>query len=195
ILFNSLAKRGTLAMWSLLIHLLLSRHHAVKFTASNMENFAFARDGGPPFSSILYRRNPYSGTPVNRVWFSATITVLLGLLAFARPTVSGAVFTTSVVAQYMTNSIPITGRFLGQNGFKPGPFYLGKFSPLVAAITVAWMSFMYIVLLFPAVPQIMAAGMGYTVVVMRGLICCSIAYYYFPGYGDKTRFKGPIRNI
>ncbi|KAJ6631199.1 APC amino acid permease [Mycena sp. CBHHK59/15] len=194
ILFNSFGKQGTLAIWCLIIVVQFMIGTTI-LTASSRENFAFARDGGLPFSSVIYRINPYSGTPVNSVWVSATIAGLLGLLSFAGPAAIGAIFSLSVVAQYISDSIPIAARFLGQNDFQPGPFSLGKFSFPVAAVAVTWMAFMSVVLLFPAVPQVDATDMNYSAVVVGGFLFLSISYYHFPGYGGKTWFKGPIRNL
>ncbi|KAJ7145402.1 amino acid/polyamine transporter I [Mycena crocata] len=194
ILFNSFGKKGTLVVWSFLIIVQFMIGTTI-LTASSRENFAFARDGGLPFSSVIYRINRYSGTPVNSVWVSATIAGLMGLLAFAGPVAIGALFTLSVVAQYISDSIPIAARFLGENDFRPGPFSLGRFSLPVAIVAVTWMLFMSIVLLFPSVPQVTATDINYSVVVVGGFLILSITYYYFPGYGGKTWFKGPIRNL
>ena len=54
-----------------------------KVLAASRQSFAFARDGALPFSSILYRMNGYTGTPVNTAWFVAAISTLLGLLSLA----------------------------------------------------------------------------------------------------------------
>ncbi|KAJ7185274.1 APC amino acid permease [Mycena filopes] len=194
ILFNSFGKRGALGIWCLLIVVQFMIGNTI-LTASSRENFAFARDGGLPFSSVIYRINRYSGTPVNSVWVSATIAGLLGLLSFAGPAAIGAIFTLSVVAQYISDSVPIAARFLGENEFRPGPFDLGRFSRPVAVIAVVWMVFMSVVLLFPALPQTNAEEMNYSVVVLGGFLFLSLAYYYFPVYGGRTWFKGPVRNL
>jgi hypothetical protein len=57
----------------------------------------------------------------------AFISLLLGLLAFAGANAIGAIFSLVVTAQYLAYSVPISARFLGGGGFKPGPFSLGKF--------------------------------------------------------------------
>ena len=89
--------------------------------------FAFARDGALPFSKYLYRIDSRSGTPVNCVWVSGILAMLLGLLSFAGSLAIGAVFTVCVVAQYVSDAIPIAARFLGGQDFEPGPFNLRAF--------------------------------------------------------------------
>lgn len=95
--------------------------------ASSRQVFAFSRDGALPFSSILYKMNSYTETPVNTVWFSSLCAALLGLLVFAGEQAINAVFSISVVALYIAYAIPIVARFAFKNDFKPGPFNLGFF--------------------------------------------------------------------
>lgn len=95
--------------------------------AASRQSFAFARDGALPFSSVLYRMNGYTKTPVNTVWFCAFFATLMGLLAFAGAQAINAVFSISVIALYVAYAIPITARWVFENEFKPGPFYLGWF--------------------------------------------------------------------
>lgn len=159
--------------------------------------------------------NDYTKTPVNTVIYVAILSLLLGLLAFAGPSATNAIFSLSIVALYVAYAIPIAARFVFKNDFQPGPFNLGRFvssfiislipwyayqptppqSMPVAAISVLWMSFMGIVFLFPTLPQTDVADMNYTVVVMGGTLLLSLVWYYFPKYGGVHWFTGPVRNI
>ncbi|KAF9238376.1 amino acid permease-domain-containing protein [Melanogaster broomeanus] len=172
IFFNSFGQQGTLGIWAIVVLVL----------ASSRQSFAFARDGALPFSSILYRMNSFTGTPVNTVWFVAAVAILLGLLAFAGPEAINAIFAISVTALYIAYSIPIAARFIFTNDFKPGPFSLGVFSLPVAIISVSFMA---------RTP----ATMNYTVVVLGGILFLSLVWYYFPVYGGVHWFTGPVRNV
>ncbi|KAJ7124099.1 amino acid/polyamine transporter I [Mycena crocata] len=187
ILLNSFGKRGMLTIWSFIFIALL-------LTSSSRQTFAFSRDGALPFSRFLYKIHPVTGTPVHCVWFSATCAALLGLIPFAGPAATGALFSLGVVGQYVANSIPITARFLGGQPFKKGPFNLGAFSKPVAIVAVFWMWFMTVVLMFPTAPNPLAETMNYTVVVMGGVLFLAIGYYYIPYYGGRHWFKGPVSN-
>jgi amino acid transporter len=182
--------------------------------AASRQTFAFARDGALPLSGWLYRMNHYTQTPVNTVIYVAFFSVLLGLLVFAGPSATNAIFSLSVVSLYVAYSIPIAARFLFKNDFKPGPFNLGSFvrcllflsvcctcqllnpqSMPVGVISVLWMMFMGIVFLFPPLPQTDVASMNYTVVVLGGTMLLSILWYYFPKYGGVHWFTGPVRTL
>ena len=87
--------------------------------------FSFARDGGYPFSKFLYHINTRSGAPTYCVWISGILAMLLGLLSFAGPLATEAIFTVSIVAQFVSIATPIAARYLGSQEFVPGPFSLG----------------------------------------------------------------------
>ena len=97
--------------------------------AASRQSFAFSRDGALPFSSVLYRMNSYTGTPVNTVFFTAIFSLLLGLLVFAGEQAINAVFAISVTGLYIAYAIPIAARWIWykSNGWKDGPFSLGWF--------------------------------------------------------------------
>jgi hypothetical protein len=59
------------------------------------------------------------------VWACAFVAALIGLIALAGQTASGAIFAMSVVGQYICNATVIVCRFFGGSQFTPGPFYLG----------------------------------------------------------------------
>jgi len=194
ILFNSLGQRGTLAVWSVVV--------AVQFMmgtssllASSRQTFAFARDGGLPFSRYLYRVNPHTQTPVNCAWFSAFIALLLGLLSFAGSAAISAIFSIGVLGLYIAYIIPILSRFAGGTEWKPGPFSLGKMGLPVAMVAVAWMIFSIVILIFPTSPDPTAPEMNYTVVVLGGWIALCLVYYFLPVYGGVHWFRGPISNV
>lgn len=65
----------------------------------------------------------------------------------------------------------------------------------MAVISVTWMAFTGVVFLFPATPAVGVGDMNYTVVVLGGVLIFSLVYYYFPKYGGKNWFTGPVSTI
>jgi hypothetical protein len=57
------------------------------------------------------------------------------------------------------------------------------------------MTFIIVILLFPLNPGPTPATMNYTVVVVGGIFTTSTIYYFFPVYGGRHWFSGPVRNI
>jgi len=195
IFYNSFGEKATLGIWSVVVLTQWGMGSSIVL-ATSRQVFAFSRDGAMPFSGWLYRMNGFTKTPVNTVWFSVFIAALLGLLAFAGDAAIGAVFSISVIGLYIAYTIPIGARFIfkGHN-YKPGPFNLGAFGLPVAAIAIAFMTFINIVFLFPADLAPAVADMNYAVVVMGGVMVGSLIWYWFPKYGGVNWFEGPISTV
>ncbi|KAG6853774.1 hypothetical protein C0991_001485 [Blastosporella zonata] len=180
ILFNSFGTKGTLAVWAWIIIVQFDMGVGMLTTASR-QIFAFSRDGALPFSRFIYNVNTRTHAPIFAVWTVAGASLLLGLLAFAGTNAISAIFSLVVAGQYFAYSVPITARFVGSNTLKRGPFSLGKWSKLVAAAAVIWMTFIIVVFLFPTNPAPTSATMNYTVVVLV--------------YGGRHWFTGPVQTI
>ncbi|KAF7376376.1 GABA permease [Mycena sanguinolenta] len=191
IFFNSVGKRGTLAIWSFMI-LTLWMTGMDYLIAGSRQLFAFSRDRALPLSGWLYNINPRTKTPVNAVIFLASMALLLGLLSFAGPLAITAVFTMSIVCQYIGFATPIIARFVGGQPFSPGPFNLGFMSAPVAFVASAYMIFMIVVFMFPAIPGPTSHSMNYTAVVLGGTLMLSLGYYLFSG---RHWFTGPVETI
>ncbi|GJJ13305.1 hypothetical protein Clacol_007557 [Clathrus columnatus] len=186
IIFNSLGSRGTLALWSI-IALVQYMMGSSMLLAASRQTFAFSRDGALPFSKYMYRINSFTKTPVNTVWFVAFLSAMLGLLAFAGPSATNALF---------SYSIPIAVRHIfSRDTFTPGPFSLGRWSLLIATIAITFMTFINIIFFFPTSPNPGVQDMNYTVVVIGGALFGSLGWYYFPVYGGVHWFNGPMKTV
>jgi hypothetical protein len=54
---------------------------------------------------------------------------------------------------------------------------------------------MIVVFMFPAIPDTTSHSMNYTVVVLGGTLMISLGYYFFPKYGGRYWFTGPVETI
>ncbi|KAF8994230.1 hypothetical protein BDQ17DRAFT_1392446 [Cyathus striatus] len=149
--------------------------------------------GALPSSHYLYKINHTTETPVNCIIFCTFCTMLLGLLTFAGPVAITAIFSMGVMCQYISYSLLIAARFFGGSTFVPGPFYMGKLSAPVAYVALLFMAFMVLVLLFPTNPGPTSADMNYSVMVVGGIISLCLTYYFFPVYGGRYWFTGPVK--
>ncbi|KAH6912903.1 APC amino acid permease [Coprinopsis sp. MPI-PUGE-AT-0042] len=194
IFLQSFGKTGTLIIWSVVVIVNYMMGSSMLLAASR-QIFAFSRDQALPFSKWLYQINLYTLTPIHTVWYCAFLAICVGLLSFAGPLAISAAFASAVGGQYVAYSIPIAARYLGKNNFEPGPFSLGPLSAPCAFISVAFMTFMIVVFLFPLTPGVTLGNMNYTVVVLFGVLILSLIWYYFPVYGGVNWFKGPVRTV
>lgn len=68
-------------------------------------------------------------------------------------------------------------------------------SYISAVYSVAWMTFIFILLLFPSYESVGPQEMNYAVAVLGFVLVFCVGYYYVPGFGGKTFFTGPVRTI
>lgn len=193
IAFNSLGKSGSIA---LLVFLWFSSicNCSILMVAASRETFAFARDHGLPFSGFL-RVLSSNKTPARAVGFVAICSLAEGLLMLVNTIAINSIFNLAIMGLYFAYCMPLVARLIFGH-FTPGVWYMGdKLSLISAVYSVAWMTFIFILLLFPTYPNPTATEMNYAVVVLGFVLIFCVAYYYVPGFGGKTFFTGPVRTI
>lgn len=95
---------------------------AIMTTSSRM-TYAFARDGGLPFSKFFAKVHPRLGQPLNALILAATLTILFGLILIGSSSAFSALISASVVALGVSYAIPVAinlcrGRsMLGERSF------------------------------------------------------------------------------
>ena len=158
-------------------------------TSNSRMLFAFARDGGLPFSGYISRVSPRFRSPHVAVWVSvaAAMTLVLGAEAAStyREKVYNTVTALSTIALYASYGVPIA---LGQRARRKGtwkrrgPWDLGRASSLVNTVALAWIAVLTVLFVLP--PNEVA---GFT---FAGLLAL-LALYWFRG--RKADFRGPPR--
>jgi hypothetical protein len=68
-------------------------------------------------------------------------------------------------------------------------------SVVCAYYSIFWMTFIFILLLFPSYQDPNAQEMNYAVVVLGFVLVFCLVFYYFPKYGGKTFFTGPVNTL
>ncbi|KAH7914587.1 amino acid transporter [Hygrophoropsis aurantiaca] len=186
-----LGKRGMLGIWSVIIVTQVVTGAAQGVDASRVV-FAFARDGALPGSRWWKQMNPRTQTPVNAVWFvmaGAAACGLLGFSAAALSSLAGA----SVIGLYISYAVPIFLRITsGRNRFIPGPFSLGSWYMPIGIVSILWVAFMVVLLLFPTVQAVRAPGMNYAVVIIVGMFVFASGYWVVSA---RKWFRGPVSNV
>jgi amino acid transporter len=114
-------------------------------TSTSRMMFAFARDGGLPFSKVLKKVNPKFLTPTAAIWVSVALALASCLYggAFAVLAAGCAVFL------YISYVMPVAAGLWaeGKTWTKKGPFHLGwlskpvAFLAIVGALVLIWVGF------------------------------------------------------
>lgn len=103
-------------------------------TSTSRMTFAFARDGGLPFSKKLRQVSPKHQTPVNAIWVTALISIACTLYAPAFTTL----VTACVIFLYFSYVMPAAAGIFayGKTWTKMGPFNIGSWYRVVSVICV-----------------------------------------------------------
>ncbi|KAH8685832.1 amino acid permease-domain-containing protein [Tricladium varicosporioides] len=193
IALNSLGVNGAIAI---LIFLWFSSicNCSILMVAASRETFAFARDHGLPGSFYL-RVLSANKTPARAVGFVALISLAEGLLMLVNTIAINSIFNLAIMGLYFAYCMPLVSRLLFRK-FTPGVWYMGDTLSLISACySVAWMTFIFIILLFPTYPDPTPQEMNYAVAVLGFVLVFCVVYYFVPGFGGKTFFTGPVRTI
>jgi amino acid transporter len=145
--------------------------------------YAFARDGGLPFSKTWAFVSKAHQTPSNAIWGLSVLAMVLALSV----QVYSAVVSIAVIALYISYGLPIVARLYfriknsgSQNKDALGPWNLGKFSNFNAVIAIAWIFFITVDFILP--PNQLAG-----IVVLGCLILLIVIWFV----GAKKKFPGP----
>ncbi|KAF4593651.1 hypothetical protein EYR40_008439 [Pleurotus pulmonarius] len=188
---NVLGKKGMLAIWCLLISIQWVNGISQGVDASRVV-FAFARDNALPGSRWWKQINPYTQTPVNAVWLVMSCTVVLGLFGFSDAALSSLAGAT-VVGIYTSYGIPIFLRITsGRGKLKPGPFSLGKYYMPIGIISVAWIAFVEVLLLFPYTQSPAPIDMNYAIVLVAAVLLFASGSWVLSA---RKWFTGPVPNV
>jgi len=147
-------------------------------TSLSRMTYAFARDGGLPYSKALKTVSPVYRTPVVAIWVGAALTVIGTLYAPAFLVLAAG----CAVFLYISYAMPIAAGLWqeGKTWNHKGPFNLGAASKPVAvlailgAVILAWVGFQ------PPNDKVLYVGVGLAVVMV---------VFWFAV--ERNRFEGP----
>ncbi len=163
-------------------------------TSTSRMIYAFARDGGLPFSGLLKSVSPTHRTPVAAIW--ATAILCSALTAITTPLGAFAALSTGCAMYlYISYAMPVIAGFLaeGKTWTTYGSFRLGGLSKLFAIIVMIGVVLVTIAghTFVPSIPGDAAAGTSF----VPGLIYYSLGFMIFLvilWFGiENRRFKGP----
>ncbi|MFO1349804.1 MAG: amino acid permease [Gammaproteobacteria bacterium] len=148
-------------------------------TSTSRMMFAFARDGGLPFSGSLRHVSAAHRTPVNAIWWGGILSIIATLYGDAFVVLS----TGCAVFLYISYVMPIAAGLRAEmkgTWIKKGPFSLGLASSLIAVLAIIGC----IVLIFVGV-QPPNQKVGYLIVAL--LVVMALIWLAF----ESRRFQGP----
>ena len=158
-------------------------------TANSRMLYAFSRDGAVPFSDFFHHVSKRVRVPVRSAWFGAIGAFILATPYLYNAVAYYAVTSIAVIGLYIAYLTPVFLRRINPSAFKPGPWVLGKFGPLIGWIAIIWVIFIVIVLMLPqAAPGNTVATFNYAPIAV--LVVIGFAGIWWVVSAHKW-FKGP----
>jgi amino acid transporter len=176
VLEGALGRLGTVLVWVAVGAMWFCGLSSV--TSNSRMLYAFARDGGLPFSKQLARVSKRFQSPHIAVWVSVAMALALSMLASVYQVMAAL----STIALYASYALPIACGLLARRmgKFRTGPWTLGRWGTAINVIAVVWVGFMMVLLSLP--PNETA---GYTFV---GTVVLLLVAWFG---GVRRVFKGP----
>ena len=107
-----------------------------------------------------------------------------------------AITATATITTNLSYLFPIVARqTVARKSFVPAKWNLGKFSAPLAVIATLWVSFLFVVLMLPQLYPVDAQTLNYAPICIGIISILSLGGWFFPKYGAKRRYKGPIKTI
>lgn len=193
VIVDSLGRRWGIAMMSLMAACQWMMGTSL-VTAVSRQIWAFARDDGLPFSSVVKVVNKKVHVPLRAIAFACCLGLVIGCLCLAGPTASGALFALGVCGNYLAWCTPVFLRLTsGKDKFKPGTFYLGDtFSKINGWVCCTWGLFIIILACFPSSKHVEKDTMNYASVISGGVWILSLVFFYSFKY---KHYHGPKSNL
>lgn len=193
-IFSTITRGNKAAATAMTCTIIISASFATfgLLTTASRILWAFARDGGTPFSSKIGALSHKRQIPTTAIYCSAFVVILLGALNIASTTAFAAILTLTIVGLNLSYLMPVAllmyRRLLTPGMLTPGPFKLKKFGVAINVVSIAYLVFTSIFLLFPTIRPVTAKNMNYGVVVLGGVLFLTTIDYFVRG---RKVYTGP----
>jgi amino acid permease (GABA permease) len=160
-------------------------------TANSRMSYAFARDGALPGSRIWKQVNPRTGTPTNSIWLCVAISIILVLPSLWNTTAYLAATSIAVIGLYIAYVAPVLLRRLNPD-FRPGPWNLGRWSPVVGWLSIVWVVVICVLFVLPTAGPVTASNFNYTIVAVAIVVGLAAVWWFASA---RKWFTGPRQNL
>lgn len=174
---------GTNIMAAVIIINLTASSIAVLATASR-QLWAFARNKGLPFSSILAPAILPHQLPLNALFVSLVITILLSLINIGSSAALNAIYSLnagSLLTSYMITIGCMLFRRLQGHKLPPSRWSLGRWGLPINIGAMCYLLPVYVFSFFPGVVNPTPVTMNWGIVMYGGVVIFSTLYYIFRG--------------
>ncbi|KAK5705665.1 hypothetical protein LTR17_021489 [Elasticomyces elasticus] len=185
---------GTIALTAILI--VLTFFSATNFMASaSRQTYAFARDGGVPFSKQVAKVSDKLNVPILAVVIAWAFVILLSLIALGSYVAFYAIISLQLIALFFTYEVAIGTLIYRRLRGPPLPerrWSLGGAGLIINIFAFVYGLFALAFIVLPSTPTVTAETMNWGPVMFAGIMILSIIYYFAGGH--KT-YLGPVKLV
>ena len=182
---------GTCFLSSLIVVIVLVCSNALLAEASR-SLFAFARDHGLPFSSIIAKVEPKRQVPVYAILLACAVQIALNSIYFGTLTGFETVISIATEGFYLSYAMPLLARvmtwLMGDRTAMPGPYSLGRYGIWMNIFGLIFLVFTSITFNFPTLSPVDSQNMNYTSAAIGIIALISIVTWFTTG---RKNFTGP----
>ncbi|KAK5116433.1 hypothetical protein LTR62_007980 [Meristemomyces frigidus] len=191
ILYHATGSRaGTVCLLIFPLVCLLFAAISIMTTSSRM-TYAFARDGGLPFSRFFARVHPKLDVPLEALGLTNLVVLIFGLIFLGSSSAFNAIVSASVVALGLSYGIPVAINLLRGRKMLPSTrhFILPEWFAWFANILgVAYVVLTTVLFVFPPALPVTGSSMNYCVVAFGIVLLISMIQWFVDG---RKNYKGP----
>ena len=177
---------------TLIICLILQCSNVSCVATESRQMWAFARDNGMPFSKWLARISPSMQVPLNAIWVTMGINIVLCLINLGSTLAFNIIIGISVVGTTMTYILSIgcllSARMRGDE-LPAARWGLGRLGAPINLFAVLFASLMLVFSFFPVSLPVDPSSMNWTIVVVGVVLGFAFVLYLVQG---RRIYKGPV---
>ncbi|EZF21890.1 hypothetical protein H112_05063 [Trichophyton rubrum D6] len=198
-LFRNSTQSNTAA--TVLTSLLITTYIVANFNfmaSASRQAWAFARDGGLPFSHLLRKIDRKRSIPLFAIALTGVLNALLGLISIGSNVAFSAVVSL-VVSGYMSSYVIVIcvmiHKRLTHGKIEFGPWNLGRYGLPINIVAVIYTTVTVIFAFFPPSVPVTAENMNYSGPVYGVVVAFGIVYYIVRGHKTYTGPKLPRNGL
>lgn len=160
-------------------------------TTSSRMTYAFARDGGLPFSKFLARVHPKLDVPLEALGFTVIVVIIFGCIELGSTSAFNAILSASVVALGLTYGIPVAINVLRGRRMLPETraFKMPEWLAWPANILgIVYAILTTVLFVFPPVLPVTGPNMNYCIVAFAIVLIISMIQWFIDG---RKNYTGP----
>lgn len=194
--FQSAVRPSGVNALTIIVLLLVSAAN-INFGASTArQTFAFARDGGLPFSSWIAKVDSEKEIPSNAILLSSLIAALLALINIGSTTAFNAIVSLQVVSLMFTYTCSLScvlyRRIKHPELLPSARWSLGQWGIPVNIIGLVYAIFSFFWSFWPTFTPVTVTDFNWSVVIFVAVFFFCLVMYYAKG---RKVYKGPVKEV